>query len=462
MYVLLMALVLNSPFLKCSSCVHECEWECIHQGRCSVVCGAPCTRLLCQLVSISFSNYFIGTVIDFCPLTIHTYLSTKRCSKMLPCGHQCPSVCGEVCPSPTFCQECCNEKKKLQIVDMIEFKSYKDCDLNEDPIIVLPCQHFYTMSTCDGIFNVSEAYEFDSDGTCTGIRYMSHRDDIKPKCCPECRMVLHSVMRYGRVVSFLRLRFLEYKHILSVENSIKVYARALDQMERKKLPNIVNGLQKLMANLKEGPTQKIINACERNAQLEVPASSYRPIIRTLELLGMAYSHQVKSFNDENYTKAFNTFNELIEICDATESIRMGAVSRISQSKLILQWYTNETAQTQITLILDPIFTNDFRTKFKDLYDQAASIKSQVKEADIKIRATVINAMHTIDGYDYGGSWNSHWYECPNGHPYFIGNCGGAVETARCADCGELVGGSGHQLLRSNSQSSTVTQILKKY
>jgi hypothetical protein len=112
--------------------------------------------------------------------------------------------------------------------------------------------------------------------------------------------------------------------------------------------------------------------------------------------------------------------------------------------------------------MESLWINDFRTKFKDLYDQAASIKSQVKEADIKIRATVINAMHTIDGYDYGGSWNSHWYECPNGHPYFIGNCGGAVETARCADSGELVGGTDHQLLRSNSQSSTVTQILKKY
>jgi hypothetical protein len=55
---------------------------------------------------------------------------------------------------------------------------------------------------------------------------------------------------------------------------------------------------------------------------------------------------------------------------------------------------------------------------------------------------------------------SHWYECPNGHPYFIGDCGGAMETARCIECGEQVGGGGHQLLGSNrSVSGIVREVL---
>ena len=64
-------------------------------------------------------------------------------------------------------------------------------------------------------------------------------------------------------------------------------------------------------------------------------------------------------------------------------------------------------------------------------------------------------MSTKDMIMEGGSWSSHWYECPDGHPYFIGNCGGATTTAKCFECGEAVGGSGHTLLGSNRQARGV-------
>jgi hypothetical protein len=62
---------------------------------------------------------------------------------------------------------------------------------------------------------------------------------------------------------------------------------------------------------------------------------------------------------------------------------------------------------------------------------------------------VYEAMSTIQGYDYGGSASSHWYECPNGHAYFIGECGGAMQESRCNECGAPVGGTSHHLLASN-------------
>ena len=55
---------------------------------------------------------------------------------------------------------------------------------------------------------------------------------------------------------------------------------------------------------------------------------------------------------------------------------------------------------------------------------------------------------------YGGfGINGHWYECPNDHEYYIGECGGAMEESNCAECGERVGGSGHSLLGTNRQST---------
>jgi len=36
--------------------------------------------------------------------------------------------------------------------------------------------------------------------------------------------------------------------------------------------------------------------------------------------------------------------------------------------------------------------------------------------------------------------SGHWFECPNGHPYVIGECGGAMEKSLCPECKAEIGG----------------------
>ena len=50
-----------------------------------------------------------------------------------------------------------------------------------------------------------------------------------------------------------------------------------------------------------------------------------------------------------------------------------------------------------------------------------------------------------------GLGKGHWFKCPNGHIYAIGECGGAMETAKCS-CGAEIGGSQHRLLSSNQHA----------
>ncbi|KAF2632130.1 P-loop containing nucleoside triphosphate hydrolase protein [Macroventuria anomochaeta] len=38
----------------------------------------------------------------------------------------------------------------------------------------------------------------------------------------------------------------------------------------------------------------------------------------------------------------------------------------------------------------------------------------------------------------------HWYNCINGHPFAIGECGMPMQLARCPECGEPVGGQSHR------------------
>lgn len=43
----------------------------------------------------------------------------------------------------------------------------------------------------------------------------------------------------------------------------------------------------------------------------------------------------------------------------------------------------------------------------------------------------------------------HWYKCPNGHFYCIGECGGAMQVSKCVECGVSIGGTSHRLLDTN-------------
>ena len=71
-------------------------------------------------------------------------------------------------------------------------------------------------------------------------------------------------------------------------------------------------------------------------------------------------------------------------------------------------------------------------------------------------------MYNIDGRDCGGFWSDHWYQFPNGHPYFIGHCGQAMEESTCIECGEKVGGGNHQLLDTNqSAAGIVHEVLTR-
>lgn len=50
----------------------------------------------------------------------------------------------------------------IQEVDLLTMKLFEDLtdeDVNEDPLIVLPCSHVFTASTLDGVMELHKAYE---------------------------------------------------------------------------------------------------------------------------------------------------------------------------------------------------------------------------------------------------------------------------------------------------------------
>ena len=96
-------------------------------------------------------------------------------------------------------------------------------------------------------------------------------------------------------------------------------------------------------------------------------------------------------------------------------------------------------------ILEWIIDHGRSTYFpNNMVDKAVELKEKIKNSDKETIEGIVKTMDNIDGYDYGGFWSDHWYQCPNGHPYFIGHCVQAMEEYTCIECGEKVDGGNHR------------------
>ncbi len=327
------------------------------------------------------------------------FLLYQRCTKKLSCGHQCPSLCGEVCPD-RYCFECTTDDKKAHIADMICFTRYEDLSVDEDPIIVLPCGHFYTTSTLDGLFGMVQAYKTDPQGNYTGIKsLLENCQDVKPKTCPDCRAVVHSIKRYGRLLSFVRLRVLERKHIMKVERSLHMIAARIESLDAK----VKKALRGIEEEIGRGPMKKVFEACGANIDVELPSPPTRPMIQLMKLMAQWDQLHIKAANDKAYVKTVGKYYKVINLCDASKSTRCGAELRLTLvAKVLLKWNAVDRVKDESMHLLEWISSN--AKQFQDITDKVNLLRKEIETDPQKVLASVVNAMNQINGYNYGGSW----------------------------------------------------------
>jgi hypothetical protein len=54
----------------------------------------------------------------------------------------------------------------------------------------------------------------------------------------------------------------------------------------------------------------------------------------------------------------------------------------------------------------------------------------------------------------------HWFTCPNGHAFTIGECGHATQAAICPECGIKIGGIDHKM-PEHKATSFLNEVQKK-
>ncbi|SPQ24370.1 6dcb3be8-b1ad-4d1b-a7d1-e20cabd9a2fd [Thermothielavioides terrestris] len=112
-----------------------------------------------------------------------------------------PILCSEPGDFAAKSPEVCCTRKDAR-VDLMEFKTYGEIDLDETPIAVLGCGHFFTGETLDGHVGMGNVYTSDRSGRYNGLQELSGALTAIP-ACPDCRVPIRqfATRRYNRVVN---------------------------------------------------------------------------------------------------------------------------------------------------------------------------------------------------------------------------------------------------------------------
>lgn len=173
-----------------------------------------------------------------------------RCPKEMPCGHQCPGLCGETCPE-NYCQACSSMKDSR--VDLVEMKLYGEIDLNETPIVVLSCGHFFTAETLDGHMGMSDVYMQDRCGGFTRLRGITNIIALSGPRCPDCQSPVrqYCVQRYNRVLNRAVIDEMSKRFLVSGKDELQCLKRKIIDLEHnleKSRTDIISSIKQAAAH----------------------------------------------------------------------------------------------------------------------------------------------------------------------------------------------------------------------
>ncbi|XP_041944382.1 NFX1-type zinc finger-containing protein 1 [Alosa sapidissima] len=392
----------------CAPCAEPCTWSCPHR-RCGKLCHEPCDREPCD----------------------------EPCDKRLPCGHPCIGLCGDPCPSK--CRVCHRDE-----VSEIFFGT-------EDE----PGARFVQLEHCKHLFEVSsmDTYMAQDEDQKAGLDQLV----IKLKECPKCRAPIRRNLRYGAHINRSLAQIEQVKEkingnpndIKQKQNALKTLLREQDNLRdflQAEYGQVRDKLDKSILSLRELCHQEnLIMFLERLGKLlktqkermsGVPAEVFSvrlgQCLRFLEGHGQRFSEQ-QVWDLERELQRLSYLAELNSRCGKTSLMMLGV--RVNEEVDALRQVLEDTR---------PFTEADEHRVKQALADLDAKLPRSGLGIDDQERVMIVKAMGLPQG---------HWYKCPNGHVYAIGDCGGATESRRCPDCNAVIGGANHNLTAGNEVAS---------
>lgn len=521
----------------CPPCSMPCEVQCAH-SKCPRLCAEPCAPCA---VSPCLSSCPHSQCSMPCAAPCDHIPCSRRCEKLLSCGHRCPSVCGEVCPPSEFCQQCANPEVKERVVDFILSETYAEINLDENPCVFPRCGHFLTIESMDGQMDMKKYYQMESDRP-VAIRSSSEPfsvDDIKR--CATCRGSLRDVSRYGRLVRRAILdestkRFLLYLNreylplaqelplqlaalrenegalsrlLLQGQDTIKIsgsrdkqFRQMLDIIQRyqpnrwKGVCGFRNRIVKYYNTVEEEEqpftrVQALVESARRHKRTSGIFEFDGSIVQTkgvflatalLIRLDIGLLGDFLSLYERGCTGA--TRCKLQINLQATREECRALIKRAGDAMRVAHEAEGWIFLAQLHALERSYSISDTPTASERQAEQArqaiasarqlchrnpgqtSGLESEIGQAETMLRngtfysaVTSEERMGVITAMAREFRGTGHWYYCQNGHPFTIGECGGAMQLATCPECGARVGGQHHRTADGVTRADDLEQEL---
>lgn len=392
----------------CAPCNEPCAWQCPHQ-RCTKLCHEPCDRPPCSI----------------------------PCSKTLPCGHPCIGLCGDPCPEK--CRVCHADE-----VTEIFFGTEEEQDAHF--VQLEDCKHLFETTGMDHYMSLDADQEADLDQMA-----------IQLKSCPRCRTPIRRNLRYGThinrslaAIEMVKKKISGFPAVIKQKQDdlnleldgkthLKLYLPEEFALVSKRLSVADISLQRLweLENLMDflerfGKLVKMQKECTSPENSDVFSRRIGECVKVLLHSGQKFSdQQVEDL--ECQLKRLNHLAELNARCHVTRFKVLGVQvnMEIRQLREILEDTLPFSEGLELTV----------KRMFEDLDTKLPRSGLGVTDEE---REMIVKAVGLNKG---------HWYKCPNGHVYAIGDCGGAMEQSKCPECNATIGGANHNLVQGNTLAS---------
>jgi len=128
----------------------------------------------------------------------------------------------------------------------------------------------------------------------------------------------------------------------------------------------------------------------------------------------------------------------------------------SNKKMMPEWLETMKTALKAIEILAPS-SDTYENCDKIVQSAEKCLRSEFYEEVTKEEKRQIFEAMSNDVGSGVGNFGGHWYTCPNGHVYTIGECGGAMQESKCPECGQSVGGHNHHRVARNNVATEFLQ-----
>ncbi|KAK2592854.1 hypothetical protein QQS21_009457 [Conoideocrella luteorostrata] len=450
------------------------------------------------------------------------------------------TICGETCPEE-YCTAC--GRKQDSRVDLLEMKTYAEIDVNETPIVVLGCGHFFTAETLDGLIGMHDAYVTNTSGQFTGLADMSGALSSKVPQCPDCQRPVQQYItkRYNRVVNRAVVDEMSKRFLINGKTNLRVLEvklrgleKALEESRSRVCDSIgfifdtdngrvpqssrvtnrignryeeCKGFLKDVKQFLKGVSDRYqpahrLHEATIHAAGRIQSKSVDKMLASLSLHGsispverdrrvtlagrmmqieveyivledkFSIATTVKSKkpakidpwpggSPQQLAKPFlETCGAFIAECNNEHLPKLAVEASLCHAR-VAQFYRSsglasdgdrqkaaavvEEAKQHLEKALhlcgQPFqHAKQLRRAVQDIHDilQKERYEAVTRDELAAIKQAIVS------GPDAIATHSGHWYNCVNGHPFAIGECGMPMEQARCPECGAPIGGSNHQ------------------